>query len=155
MDKHPHLDGSGMLVLYATLSPIHNDYCNGAESINMNMLEDLNQIGFRHVTQWILKGDKIGPKSFDWEDHGGWLYAFVVSSEVKYIGLTDRVLRSRLSDYSHNKTSQPERIRNAIIREIMTGHAIDILGWRESDKDVLVAEEARLRATYRPPWNRI
>lgn len=123
--------------------------------MNTNVIEDLQQIGFEPVTQWILKGDKIGPKSFDWKDHGGWLYAFVVSSEVKYIGLTNRVLRSRLSDYSHIKNSQTERIRNAIIRELMAGRAVDIIGWRESDRDVLVAEEARLRATYQPPWNRV
>jgi hypothetical protein len=36
--------------------------------------------GFESITRWILKGNKIGPISFKWQDHEGWLYAFVVSA---------------------------------------------------------------------------
>ena len=66
----------------------------------MTILERLIQFGFEPVTEWVMKGSKIGPPSFDWKEHSGWLYAFVVDGEVKYIGLTERVLRSRMSDYS-------------------------------------------------------
>lgn len=120
----------------------------------MTVLDDLVRIGFERITEWVMKGDKIQPRSFDWKDHGGWLYAFVVGGEVKYIGLTDRVLRSRMSDYTHMKHSQTTRLRGLIITELTAGRSVQVFGWRQSDKATLVAEEGRLRGTYRPPWNR-
>src|SRR5579859_5349630 len=78
---------------------------NGA-SPGMTVLEELIELGFEPVTEWVMKGAKIRPRTLDWKDHGGWLYAFVVDGEVKYIGLTSRVLRSRMDDYSHIPNSQ-------------------------------------------------
>ena len=78
-------------------------------------LKELVQIGFEPITEWVMKGEKIGPRTFDWQDHGGWLYAFVVNDEIKYIGLTDRVLRSRMSDYSHIKNSQTTGLRERLL----------------------------------------
>jgi hypothetical protein len=102
-----------------------------------------------------MRGSKIGPMTFGWQDHGGWLYAFIVDEEVKYIGLTDRVLRSRMSDYSHIRNTQTHRIREQIIAQLSAGRRVQVYGWRHRDKAVLVAEELRLRAEHRPPWNRI
>ena len=121
----------------------------------MTVLEELVQLGFEPVTEWVMKGAKIGLRAFDWSDHGGWLYAFVVDGEVKYIGLTDRVLRSRMSDYAHMKHSQTTRLRNAIIAELEAGRSVQVFGWKESKRDALIAEEDRLRTKYRPVWNRI
>ena len=100
-----------------------------------------------------MKGEKIGPPSFNWQDHGGWLYAFVVEGEVKYIGLTNRVLRSRMSDYAHINNSQTDRLRRLIVHELTDGRIVDVFGWKHMD--ILKAEEVRLRAAYRPPWNRV
>ncbi len=102
-----------------------------------------------------MKGGKIKPATLDWEDHSGWLYAFVVQGEVKYIGLAGRVLRSRLDDYTYIKNSQTTRLREAIFAELKAGRSVQIYGWKEFKKDALIAEEVRLRATYRPPWNRV
>ena len=102
-----------------------------------------------------MKGEKIGPRSFDWKDHSGWLYAFVVDGEVKYIGLTDRVLRSRMSDYSHIKNTQTIRLRELIVDELRAGRIVQVFGLREPNTVKLVAEESRLRAAHRPPWNRV
>jgi hypothetical protein len=66
-----------------------------------------------------MKGPKIGPLSFDWKDHGGWLYAFVVDGEVKYIGLTGRVLRGRMDDYSHIPNSTNHWIEGQDYRRIV------------------------------------
>jgi hypothetical protein len=121
----------------------------------MAVLEELVGVGFECVTQWVLKGQTIGPATFDWKDHGGWLYAFVVQGEVKYIGLTDRVLRSRLSDYAHNSNFQTTRLRGAILAELQRGRSVLVYGLKISRKEILAAEEGRLRAAYRPPWNRI
>jgi len=49
----------------------------------MAVLNELIGQGFEPVTEWVMKGDKIGPRSFDWKDHGGWLYAFVIDGDVK------------------------------------------------------------------------
>ena len=120
----------------------------------MTALEDLTQFGFEPITEWIMKGDKIGPRSFVWKDHGGWLYAFVVDGEVKYIGFTNRVLRSRMMDYAHIKNSQTTRLRELIVAELMAGRTVKVIGWKEFNKETLVAEEKRLRALCGPPWNR-
>ena len=121
----------------------------------MTVLDELIKLGFQPVTEWVMKGDRIGPTSFGWQDHGGWLYAFVVEGEVCYIGLTDRVLRSRMSDYAHIKNSQTTRLRELITAELKAGRSVQVYGWKESSKDVLVTEESKLRAKYLPPWNRI
>jgi hypothetical protein len=121
----------------------------------MSVFDDIVQFGFEAVTQWIIKGEKIGPASFKWLDHSGWLYAFLVEEEVRYIGLTDRVLRSRMGDYSHINNSQTNRLRGLIRGELEAGRVVDVFGWKQRDINILKIEEVRLRATYRPPWNRI
>lgn len=123
------------------------------ESRKVTVLDELRQRGFELVTEWVLKGDRIGPRSFDWTDHGGWLYAFVVNGEVRYIGLTTRVLRSRMSDYSHINNSQTDRLRELIRNELAAGNIVQVFGWRQSDRTILESEETRLRNIHRPPWN--
>jgi len=33
----------------------------------MTILESLIQFGFEPVTEWVMKGSKIGPRNFDWK----------------------------------------------------------------------------------------
>jgi hypothetical protein len=94
----------------------------GAEG--MTVLDEIIRIDFESITQWVLKGDKIGPISFKCQDHGGWLYAFAVEGEVKYIGLTNRVLRSRMSDYVHINNSQTDRPRRLIVNMLAAGQVV-------------------------------
>jgi hypothetical protein len=129
--------------------------CDLLRDVAVTVLDDLVQLGFGPVTHWVLKGEKIGPASFDWRDHGGWLYAFVVEGEVKYIGLTDRVLRSRMSDYAHIKNSQTDRLRGLIMGELKAGRVVHVFGWKQQEVNILKVEEARLRTAYKPPWNRV
>ena len=121
----------------------------------MTVLDDLLQFGYQPVTEWVMKNEKVRPASFTWKDYDGWLYAFVVDGEVRYIGLTDRVLRSRMSDYTHMKHTQTARLRGLIAAELEAGRRVQVFGWKQNSKAVLFAEEERLRAKYRPPWNRI
>lgn len=121
----------------------------------MSGLDEMIGLGFEPVTEWVMKGDRIAPRSSDWSDHGGWLYAFVIAGEVKYIGLTTRVLRSRIRYYSHIKNSQTNHLRELVSEALSRGARVDIYGLRQHDEAVLVAEEARLRALYPPPWNRV
>lgn len=82
-------------------------------------------------------------------------YAFVVEHDVKYIGLPGRVLRSRMEDYAHKMNAQTTRLRGLILGELVAGRPVEVFGWKQQDHIVLAGEEARLRNTYRPPWNRI
>lgn len=91
----------------------------------MTVLEELIRIGFEPITEWVMKGDKIALRTLDWKQNGGWLYAFVVNDEVRYIGLTNRVLRSRMDDYRDQKSSQTMRLREAISAELNDGRRRD------------------------------
>lgn len=114
-------------------------------------LDKLIQLGFEPVTEWIMKGGRIGPPHFKWRDHSGCLYAFVVSGEVKYVGLTSRILRSRMSDYSHINNSQTNGLRDKIVAELAAGRRVEIFRLKQSDPVVLATDEARLRRELRPP----
>jgi hypothetical protein len=112
--------------------------------------DDLHQLGFKLITEWISKKDKIGLSNLRWEDHSEWLYSFVVDRDVKYIGMTERVLRSRMDDYRDLKNTQTTRLREHITAELAAARTVQIFGRKERDPK---AEEAILRAKYRPVWN--
>jgi hypothetical protein len=120
----------------------------------VSALDELLQLGFEPITEWTLKRDKIALRTLSWPDHGGWLYVFAVNGELKYIGLTNRVLRSRMDDYRDAKHTQTTQMREAIKAELAAGHIVHIFGRKEPNSDMLATEEVRLRAKYRPPWNR-
>lgn len=114
---------------------------------------------FEYVTRWVIKGGTIKPESSRWEDSSGWIYAFVAASRVMYVGLTTRLLRSRLDDYSYHKDpylkgGQPDRLRNLIRSSIETGQTIDIYRLRCSDPEKIGAQENALILKYDPPWNK-
>jgi len=121
----------------------------------MTILDELIREGFEPITEWVLKGARIGPKSFDWKDQSGWLYAFVIEGDVKYIGLTTRVLRSRMSDYSHIRNSQTDEKRALVLNALSNGKRVLVYGLKHRDEGTLAAAEARLRAQHRPSWNRV
>jgi len=60
-----------------------------------------------------------------------------------------------MSDYAHINNSQTNRLRELIISELKAGRLVEVYGWKEGNRDVLIVEESKLRARYRPPWNRI
>ena len=113
------------------------------------------RMGFEPITEWEIRNERIKPRSLAYKEHGGWVYAFAVEGLVKYVGLTNRVLRSRLSDYSYITESQPKRLRSLIRSELESGNAVLIYGKRERDESALLREEARLRVKYELEWNRI
>ncbi len=119
------------------------------------MLDRLKYLGFKEITQWEVKDENIRLASLDWSDQSGWLYAFAVGEEVKYVGRTTRVLRSRMDDYRDNQTEQPQRLRVEIIAELREGRSVSIYGLPEADRSKLESEEKRLRDELSPPWNRM
>lgn len=119
------------------------------------LLEQLKVLGFTPVTRWVLKGDRIKLADLDWVEEAGWLYAFAVAQEVKYVGLTSRVLRSRMDNYRDQSDSQNERVREAIRLALDAGHDVWILGLPVAEPERRASEEARLRSELCPPWNRM
>lgn len=111
---------------------------------------------FKRITEWVLREGKIKPENLDWAEHSGWLYAFVVGDEtVRYIGLTDHVLRSRLDHYSYGLQSTNKRVRQSITFELKRGQNVVIYGRKEPNKVRLHAEEKRLIGDVRPDWNNL
>ncbi len=119
------------------------------------MLEQLKVLGFTPVTRWVPKGDRIKLADLNWSEKAGWLYAFAVAQEVKYVGLTSRILRSRMDNYRDQSDSQNERVREAISLALDAGHDVWILGLPVAEPERRASEEARLRSELCPPWNRM
>ena len=103
----------------------------------------------------MIRNEKLRAADLKWQDHGGWLYAFVVNDDVRYIGLASRVLRSRLDDYTHMKHEHSSRMRDAIFAEMTAGHSVKKWGLKEPDPTTLQSKELELRTKYSLPWNRI
>ena len=115
--------------------------------------KELEGLGFRRVTEWVIKEGKIVPPNFDWEDHAFTLYAFMVRGYVKYIGLSSHVLRSRMRNYTDAKTDQGARVRNLVLEELNKGNRVWIYGRIEQGADILKIEERKLITVYALPWN--
>ena len=116
-------------------------------------LDKIKREGFVQITTWRAVGDGIKPKSLEWQDHGGWVYAFVVGDEVKYVGLTAKVLRTRLDHYSYGTQDTNARLRSLIETALALGDEVMIFGLPVSDRDEMEREELRLRSELRPEWN--
>lgn len=119
-----------------------------------NTLQEIVREGFEPVTQWIWRDGKIRLASLNWRESSGWLYAFVVDDSVKYVGLTSRVLRSRMDDYRDNTEEQTTRLRELIRAELLSDRRIEVYGRHSPETDRRESDEARLRADLNPPWNR-
>jgi hypothetical protein len=40
---------------------------------------------FEYVTDFTLKGERLGLRSSDWQDESGWLYAFATRAGIRYV----------------------------------------------------------------------
>jgi len=79
--------------------------------------------GFERITHWELHKDRIRPHSLAWYDSTGWIYAFIAQSQVRYVGITTMVLRSRLDSYSHQVA---DRVRASIRKRGHTKKGTDL-----------------------------
>ena len=115
---------------------------------------DLRREGFEQVTRWVRRDDKTKLEHLNWTEYSGWPYAFVVGDTVMYIGLTERILRSRMDDYRPIKGEQTSRMQQLITAELASGRDVFVFGRREADVAKLWEDEARLRRDFEPAWNR-
>ena len=122
--------------------------------MTVNPLEQLTSQGFEKVTKWVLHNDRIKLASLDWPETSGWLYAFVAEDrDVKYIGLTERILRSRMDNYRDSKEEQGMRIRGLIMADLQSGKDVYVYGRRQAGSHDLHKDEIRYRRELDPPWN--
>ena len=124
------------------------------ESESKLTLKDLLEEGFACVTVWCPHGQRIKLETLEWPESSGWLYAFVVDDCVRYIGMTARVLRSRMDDYRHIDGEQTSRMRLLILNELAADRVVHVYGLAIADDAKRSAEEARLRIDFNPDWNR-
>ena len=68
-------------------------------------MQRLIDIGFEQVGKWYLKDEKI---AFDVTSSRktNILYAYIIDSEVMYVGVSSRTLKERLSNYKNPEPSQ-------------------------------------------------
>ena len=120
----------------------------------ISALEILIADGFERVTEWVINENKMKLDSLCWTDSSGWLYAFVINNEaVHYVGLTGRILRSRMDNYRDNVEEQTVRLRELITAELEAGRAVSVYGLRVPDEKMMKATEYRYRRELNPPWN--
>lgn len=90
------------------------------------------------------------------------VYAFVVDDVIRYIGLTRRSLRMRLSHYvaGHERQRTSARIKALILEALAGGSKIEILiaqppslSWNGLPVDGPAGLETGLIALIRPSWN--
>jgi hypothetical protein len=137
-------------------SSIGFDQLREVNALTEPTLQNLLAEDFEPITDWILDGDRIRLASLDWAETSGWLYAFVVEgSFVEYVGLTTRILRSRMDNYRDGKVDQNARLRGLISEALSEGKRVTIYGKRNPDLRRLEAEEFRLRKAWTPGWNRM
>jgi len=98
-----------------------------------------------------------------WGDVTPALYAFVIDSEIMYVGKTKRTLGSRLYGYLKGGGSQRTniRVRGEILKALQTVDSVEILGFQDRQPKSLgpfrinlsAGLEDDLIAQLNPPWN--
>ena len=108
--------------------------------------------GFERLTQWVMNNERIKLESLAWDEVAGWVYAFVANQRVRYIGITQNVLRSRMDSYRDLKD---DRVRSLIRRYLESGELVEIYGIRRQGVHPidLELEESALIAKYETDWN--
>lgn len=116
----------------------------------------LEKNGFSRLTTWEMKGDRIKTAEIipSRPPSGGRLYAFVIGQKIKYVGLTERALRSRMDNYRDGKFDTEARVRDNIMNAIQSGKTVEIFGRFGIPFDELKSEERRMIDELKPDWNR-
>jgi hypothetical protein len=122
----------------------------------------LHQAGFQLLGEWI--GHEEGIKlTFTPPKDVPSVYAFLVDGDLKYIGLTQKCLRRRMSGYRSGQGTQRTNIRvRALIRAALhSGRKVQVLAispreemeWRGLPISIAVGLEAGLIRKLNPVWN--
>lgn len=125
-------------------------------------MQRLIDIGFEEVGYWYLKDNKI---SYDIVSSGktNILYAYIIDSEVMYVGKSSRTLKARLENYKNPESSQKTNMRvNSLIKEsLISGKQVTIYEYsKDSDLwigvfkvDISAGLEGPIIQIINPKWN--
>ncbi len=125
-------------------------------------MQRLLDIGFERVGYWYLKDNKI---SFDvtTSEKTNILYAYIIGSEVMYVGKSSRTLKARLGNYKNPESSQKTNMRvNGYIKDsLMAGKQVTIYEYsKDSDLrigdfkvDISAGLEESIIKVINPKWN--
>jgi hypothetical protein len=92
----------------------------------MNRLLD---IGFEQAGHWALKDAKLIFELFRHSTQRNILYAFICNGQVKYVGKTTQLLRTRMSGYKNPGNTQATNAANhrRIKSLLISGESVEIL----------------------------
>lgn len=133
-----------------------------AESLAPTSWDVLLQSGFQHLGEWVPSDDGEFELSAQAPAAPG-VYAFVVDGWVRYVGLTQTGLRTRMGHYRrghvHQKTSA--RVKGLIKEALAEGKQVKVLiavpeedsQWNGLPINIAAGLEAGLIRTIRPEWN--
>lgn len=125
-------------------------------------MQRLIDIGFEKVGKWYLKDNKI---TFEVTSSGktNILYAYIIDSEVMYVGKSSRTLKARLTNYKNPEPSQKTnmRVNNYIKESLIAGKQVHIYEYsKESDLcigvfkvDISAGLEESIIKIINPKWN--
>ena len=118
-------------------------------------LSRLKEEGFEYTAQWELPGEFLKPIAANWlsDRASGCVYAFVVGTEVRYVGKTERAVIYRMDQYRYRKDEHHTRLRDLIKGAIQANEEVEIYRHGVADKEERGAEEAQLIYELQPPWN--
>lgn len=123
--------------------------------------EVLLRAGFSFLGEWTPDGDGAFRLDATAPADAG-VYAFVVDDVVKYVGLTQRGLRSRLDGYrrGHERQRTNARVKRLILAALDGGRRVKVLvatpepmDWKGLPVNTAAGLEAGLIGLIRPEWN--
>ncbi len=126
-------------------------------------LQRLVDIGFARAGGWSLDEGTLGFDVSHYAQARNVLYAFVIDDELRYIGKTSRVLRSRMAGYRTPGATQSTNITNHqhILAALGRGQRVDIyvlpdnglLHYGGFHINLAAGLEDSLIRELVPPWN--
>lgn len=123
----------------------------------------LRDLGFEHAGRWSITQDRLRLTLDRNGERTPALYAFVVDGEIKYVGKTARLLRTRLQGYATPGPTQAtnRRIYALLCEAVAKNQLVEIwslVEWepcfhRTLPLDVPAGLESTLIDRLKPTWN--
>jgi hypothetical protein len=123
--------------------------------------EELLRAGFRLLGEWVLAGPGEFVLNVRAPAESG-VYAFVVDGWIRYIGLTQTGLRTRMDHYrrGHKRQRTSARVKSLIAAALKDGRTVKVLiatpeasNWHGLPVNTAAGLEAGLIRKMRPEWN--
>jgi hypothetical protein len=128
-------------------------------------MDKLLALGFMKAGQWVFSGNGISFNLTEISSLSNFLYAFVIDSEIMYIGKSTQTLCRRMYGYKNPGLTQKTNIRiNDLIHDhLRNNKIIEIYLFHPNKKLYYLGFEVNLPAGledtlinfYQPKWNLI